>query len=73
MAGSEDSGGMTSSEQTPFNDALVIAAQHQEMQMWRAAQLVKSHVPARKGRADVLECLGLTDVVRPDQAGSTVS
>ncbi|HVE98818.1 MAG TPA: hypothetical protein VNA12_06540 [Mycobacteriales bacterium] len=64
---------MTSTEPTPFNDALAIAAQHQELQMWRAAQLVKSHVSVRKGRAEVLDCLGLTDVVRPEPAGSTVS
>ena len=57
---------MADSAQTTFNDAITQAAQHQQMQMWRAAQLVTARVKVSHGREDVLDCLGLTDVVRPD-------
>lgn len=56
---------MTDSAQASFNDNLERAAEHQQLQMWRAAQIVKSHVSPKQDRADVLDCLGLTDVERP--------
>ena len=59
---------MTETLRPTFNDVLTLAEQHQQLQMWRAAQLVTSRVTVKHGRADVLECLGLTDVVRPEGA-----
>lgn len=56
---------MTDSAHGTFSDAIAQAAQHQQAQMWRAAQIVTSHVSVRQDREDILECLGLTDVVRP--------
>lgn len=57
---------MTSSATNTFNDALELAGQHERLQMWKAAQLVSAHVKVKEGRAEVLECLGLSDVVPPD-------
>ena len=59
---------MTDTMHPSFTDVLALAEQQQQLQMWRAAQLVTSRVTVKHGRADVLECLGLTDVVRPDGA-----
>ena len=52
-----------------FSDSLAMAAGHQHLQMWQAAQTVRAHVTAGEQRDDVLACLGLSDVVAP--AGPT--
>lgn len=57
---------MTHAVPSSFDDSMARAAQHHQVQMWRAAQTVKSHVLPRDGREDLLDCLGLTDVVRPE-------
>lgn len=59
---------MTPTSKPTFDDVLTLAEQRHDLQMWRAAQLVTARVPLQRGRADVLECLGLTDVVRPEGA-----
>lgn len=41
------------------------AAQQQQVQMWRASRTVASHVAPHEGRQELLDCLGLSDVVRP--------
>ena len=48
-----------------FTDALAIAARRERQQMWQAAQTVRAHVPAGEQRDDLLDCLGLADVVAP--------
>ncbi len=50
----------------PSNDQkLAAAAELQQVQMWQAAQTVRSRVPDQEGREELLACLGLSDVVRP--------
>jgi hypothetical protein len=56
---------MTSSGTPSFSDAVLHAEQHQQVQMWHAMQVVNSHVAVEDQRQEVLDCLGLTDVVRP--------
>ena len=48
-----------------FTDSLAIAARRERQQMWQAAQTVRAHVPAGEERDDLLDCLGLADVVAP--------
>jgi hypothetical protein len=61
----EESGGMTAPSPLSFTDALALSGRQQQLQMWRAAQTVRSHVTQPQARQDLLECLGLTDVERP--------
>lgn len=56
---------MTDAARPFFADSIARAQQQQQLQMWRAAETVRSHVPLHQGREDLLECLGLTDVERP--------
>jgi hypothetical protein len=56
---------MTDSTHATFSDVLAQSNQHHEMQMWRAAETVRSHVKPAQGRDDILECLGLSEAVRP--------
>lgn len=44
---------------------LADAAQAQQLQMWMAAQTVRARVAEEDGREELLECLGLVDVVQP--------
>lgn len=55
---------MVPSSQSSFSESSERLAQHQELQMWRAAQTVRAHV-APEGLAAMLDCLGLTDASRP--------
>ena len=59
---------MTSAVRPSFDEAIAAAADLQEVQRWRAAQTVRAHVLQGAGRDDVLDCLGLTDVVKPANA-----
>ncbi|HVF21354.1 MAG TPA: hypothetical protein VNA14_14090 [Mycobacteriales bacterium] len=59
---------MTKAATPTFTDALTIAEQHHQLQMWRAAQVVASHVKVGQQRDEVLDCLGLSEVVRPPGA-----
>jgi hypothetical protein len=45
------------------SDALADAARRQHLQMWQAAQTVRANVVAGERRDDLLDCLGLTDVL----------
>jgi hypothetical protein len=56
---------MTPAAPTSFEASMALATRHQQLQMWRAAQTVSSHIPVREDRQEVLDCLGLSDVVRP--------
>ena len=56
---------MTNTTTPTFTDALTLAEEHHQVQMWRAAQVVASHVKVGPQRDEVLECLGLSEVVRP--------
>jgi hypothetical protein len=55
---------MTTPSGPLFDTTLLLAARHQELQMWRAAQLVRRHVGVQD-REDVLDCLGLSGASRP--------
>jgi hypothetical protein len=57
---------MTDAAGTTFTDAMARTARHHELEMWHAAQTVRSHVPSDEGRDDLLDCLGLSDVQRPE-------
>ena len=57
---------MTDAARPTFTDALASASQHQELQMWRAAQLVRTRVSVAQDRDVILECLGLSEAVRPE-------
>jgi hypothetical protein len=55
---------MTPAAPSLFDLSMARAAEHHQIEMWRAAETVRSHVqPA--DREELLDCLGLTDVVRP--------
>lgn len=56
---------MTPSAVPSFSDVVLQTEQHQQRQMWHAMQVVNSHVRVDEQRQEVLDCLGLTDVVRP--------
>lgn len=56
---------MTNEAPSLFEDSMARATRHHELEMWRASQTVVSHVPPHEGRQELLDCLGLTDVVRP--------
>lgn len=56
---------MTAAVPISFEDAMTVAARHREVQMWRAAQTVAAHLALHQGRQEVLDCLGLTNPVRP--------
>lgn len=56
---------MTAAVPISFEDAMAVSARHHEMQMWRAAQTVAAHLEPHQGRQEVLDCLGLTNPVRP--------
>lgn len=53
--------------QSSYNASLEQSAQQLQMQMWRAAQTVRAHVPADAGLALMLDCLGLSEARRPGQ------
>jgi hypothetical protein len=61
----QESGVMTHPAPSSFDQSMARAAQHHHVEMWRAAQTVRSHVQHPTERADLLDCLGLTDVTRP--------
>ena len=56
---------MTLTASPTFTDSLALAARRERQQMWQAAQTVRAHVPAGEQRDELLECLGLSDVVAP--------
>lgn len=56
---------MTDAARPTYSDSLLAAAAQQEVQMWRAAQTVRSHIRQDQGQEAMLECLGLKDVTRP--------
>ncbi len=56
---------MNTTARPSFGDTLTAAADHQELQRWRAAETVRAHVRLEAGQADVLACLGLSDATRP--------
>ena len=56
---------MTTPARPSFGDNLLAAADHLEVQRWRAAQTVRAHISLPADQDDVLACLGLTDVARP--------
>jgi hypothetical protein len=57
---------MTDALHSTFSEAIARTEAHQQQQMWRAAQIVTAHVKVSQQRDDILECLGLTDVSRPE-------
>jgi hypothetical protein len=61
----EDSGAMTPVSHDSFVQAMAHAAEHHQIEMWRAAETVRSHVQQPEERAALLDCLGLTDLARP--------
>jgi hypothetical protein len=56
---------MTDTVQQTYSEAIAASHERHEVQMWQAAQTVRSHVSPEQGQDDMLECLGLQDVVRP--------
>ena len=56
---------MTHAAPSPFDASMARAAEHHQIEMWRAAQTVRAHVPHPDERDDLLDCLGLSDVARP--------
>jgi hypothetical protein len=58
---------MTSVVRPTHEQTLAASAQLQEVQRWRAAETVRSHITQAEEREAMLDCLGLTDVTRPDQ------
>jgi hypothetical protein len=56
---------MTDTVRPTYRESAAAAAAQQELQMWLAAQTVRSHVSPDQGQAAMLECLGLEDVARP--------
>jgi hypothetical protein len=55
---------MTQAAPSAFDLSRARAAEHHQLEMWRAAQTVLSHVQPAE-RQELLECLGLSDVLRP--------
>lgn len=47
------------------DEKLADAAAMQHVEMWRAAETVRARVTDDAGRHELLGCLGLLDVVRP--------
>jgi hypothetical protein len=58
---------MTDAVRPTYSESISAAAAQQEVQMWLAAQTVRSHVSPDQGQAAMLECLGLQHVTRPAQ------
>jgi hypothetical protein len=58
---------MSPSAQSSFDASLQRMAQQREVQMWQAAQTVRAHIAAGAGLASMLDCLGLSDVQRPER------
>ena len=56
---------MTTPTQSFFHESVERSAHQHQVQMWRAAQTVRSHVPAGDGLDAMLDCLGLTDATCP--------
>jgi hypothetical protein len=56
---------MTDAVRPTYSESITAAAALHEVQMWRAAQTVRSHVSQDQGQDAMLECLGLQDVTRP--------
>jgi hypothetical protein len=56
---------MTDAVRPTHTQVIAAAAEQHEVQMWRAAQTVRSHVSVEQGQEAMLDCLGLQDVVRP--------
>lgn len=56
---------MTHAVPSAFDVSIARAAEHHQIEMWRAAQTVRSHVQPDE-REDLLDCLGLTGVLRPE-------
>lgn len=59
---------MTPSPQSSFSASLERSAHQREMQMWQAAQTVRAHFTSEPALASMLDCLGLSDARRPEQA-----
>lgn len=55
---------MTHAAPSAFDLSMARAAEHHQIEMWRAAETVRSHAQAAEHQ-ELLECLGLTDVRRP--------
>ncbi len=56
---------MTDAARPTFSDTVARAEQMHQVELWRAAQTVRSHVSQDQGRDALLELLGLVDVPRP--------
>lgn len=56
---------MTPATRPSYDAILAAAAQSHQLEMWRAAQTVRTHVAPDQGQDALLECLGLLDVTRP--------
>jgi hypothetical protein len=50
-------------------DVLAANEEHLEVQRWRAARTVRTHLSIEDGQEDVLACLGLLDVVPTSRVG----
>ena len=48
-----------------FSESLDRNAQQQQVQMWKAAQTVRAHIPAGEDLDSMLDCLGLATAERP--------
>ncbi|MCW2622884.1 MAG: hypothetical protein JWL64_2486 [Frankiales bacterium] len=47
------------------DEVMAKTTEHHELQRWRAAKTVRSHVSPAQGQDALLECLGLQDLVPP--------
>jgi hypothetical protein len=55
---------MTPAAPSAFDLSMARAAEHHQIEMWRAAETVRTHVQPAE-HAELLDCLGLSDVRRP--------
>lgn len=56
---------MTTTARPTHTEALAANAEAHEVQRWRAAQTVRSHVSPAQGQDEMLDCLGLLDLTPP--------
>ena len=56
---------MTTIDARTQTEKIADAAEMNQIQMWRAAQVVRAQVPDQAECDEMLACLGLADLVRP--------
>lgn len=60
-----DSGAVSTTAQPSFSESLERSAELHQLQMWRAARTVRTHIAAGDELDAMLDCLGLADAQRP--------